>query len=362
MNSMITTEDLKIKVTKTEKSKLKDFVWENLTFGKSFSDHMLVMNYKDGEWQTPEIKPLDNFSLHPATSAFHYGQSLFEGMKAYKQINGDVIVFRPDKNAERMKNSCVRMCMPPIDEELFVQLVLKFVEVEKDWVSDREGYSLYLRPFMFATDPFVGVKESSTYTFCIFGCPVGAYYSEPVNVKIEEYYTRAAVGGVGRAKVTGNYGPTLYPAKLAQDEGYHQLLWTDGQSHEYIEEAGTMNVMFVKNGVVITPTEEYDTILRGVTKRSVIQIAEKWGLKVEERLVGVKEIIEGVDDGSVTEAFGAGTAATIAPIDEIGYRGKNFRLPPVEKYEFANKVAKYIYDIKTGRAEDVFNWNYKVGK
>lgn len=349
-----------IKITPTEKSRINEINWDTLVFGKEFTDHMLVMNYANGTWNAPEIVPFGNLALHPATSALHYGQALFEGLKAYRQVNGDVTVFRPDMNAVRFKESCERMCMPVIDEELFIQTILKFVETEKNWVSDREGYALYLRPFMFATDPYVGIRPSETYTFVIFACPVGQYYSEPVRVKIEEHYTRAAAGGVGRAKVAGNYGAAMYPAKLGQNEGFHQLLWTDGVSHEYIEESGTMNVMFVKNGTIITPTEESDTILRGITKRSVIEVAQHWGLKVEERKVSIKEVIEGIKDGSVTEMFGAGTAATIAPIVKLGYRDEVLELPPVETREFSNKVSQYITDIKLGKAEDIFGWNFKA--
>lgn len=349
-----------IKVNKIEKSRINEVDWDNLTFGSVFTDHMLIMNYADGKWGKPEIKPLSSLSLHPATAALHYGQELFEGIKAYKHKNGKVTVFRPDMNGMRFKESCIRMCMPTMEVETFVQAVTKFTEVEKDWVSDRDKYSLYLRPLMFATDAFVGVRESRNYTFLIIGCPVGAYYNEPVSVKVEEHFTRAALGGVGRAKNAGNYGASLYPTKLAHDEGFKQLLWTDSQTHEYFEESGTMNVMFEMDGVLITPTEDQDTILRGVTKRSVIEIAQHWGLKVEERKVSVKEIIEGIKRGAVTDAFGIGTAATIAPIKSIGYRGEIFELQPVEKRGFSNKVSQYMNDIRHGKTEDIFGWNFAV--
>lgn len=205
-----------IKVTKTTNSHFNQVDWENLPFGKIFSDHMLVMDYKDGQWQQPEILPFGNISIHPATSAIHYGQSIFEGMKANKAENGDVFIFRPDMNAKRFQESCERMCMPVIPEDLFIELVRKMVEVDSNWIPNKEGYSLYIRPFLFATDEFVGIRPSETYKFIIFTCPVGAYYSEPVNVKIEEFYTRASVGGVGRAKTAGNYGASLYPAKIGR--------------------------------------------------------------------------------------------------------------------------------------------------
>lgn len=349
-----------MKITKVAKSRVNEIDWENLSFGSEFTDHMLIMDYKDGKWQTPEVMPFGNLMMHPATSVFHYGQALFEGLKAYRHENGEVTVFRPDMNANRFKESCVRMCMPEIEEDLFTQLVLDFVAIEKEWVSSKEGYSLYLRPFMIATEAHVGVKASDTYKFILFACPVGSYYKEPVNIKIEEHYTRAAQGGIGRAKAAANYGASLYPATLAKKEGFHQLLWTDAISHEYVEEAGTMNVMFVNNGVLITPSEDQDTILRGVTKRSVIEIAQHWGIKIEERKISVKEIIEGIEKGTLSDAFGAGTAATIAPIARISYQDVMYDLPAIEKRELSNKISKFIGDVKTGKTEDIFGWNFKV--
>jgi branched-chain amino acid aminotransferase len=234
------------------------------------------------------------------------------------------------------------------------------VEVDKDWIPNREGFSLYIRPFLFATDEFIGIKPSETYKFMIFTCPVGAYYSEPVNVKIEEFYTRASVGGVGRAKTAGNYGASLYPAKQGQMKGFHQLVWTDGKEHKYIEESGTMNIVFVINGTLVTPSEESDTILRGVTKRSVVEIAKSWGIPVEERKVTVEEIVTAAKNGSLQEAFGAGTAATIASIAKIGYRDEILELPPVETHTISIKIRTYLDDLKAGKVEDAFGWCLKV--
>jgi branched-chain amino acid aminotransferase len=250
--------------------------------------------------------------------------------------------------------------MPVIPEDLFVELVRKLVEVESNWIPSREGYSLYIRPFLYATDEFIGIKPSESYRFMIFTCPVGAYYSEPVNVKIEEFYTRASEGGVGRAKTAGNYGASLFPARKGQMNGYHQLLWTDGKTHEYIEESGTMNIMLVIDGKLITPSEDSDTILRGVTKRSVIELAQHWGMPVEERKISVKELIEAHKNGTLTEAFGAGTAATIAHIAKIGYRDGDLVLPPIEGRVFSNRVFEAMNAIKDGKAEDVFGWTLKV--
>ena len=309
-------QSINIQVSSVSESRISQVDWDNLPFGKVFSDHMLIMDYKDGEWQSPEIVPFGPISIHPATSALHYGQAIFEGMKANKSEAGDVLIFRPDMNAKRFQESCERMSMPIIPENLFVECVRKLVELDREWIPNKPGYSLYIRPFMFSTDEFVGIRPSEHYKFMIFSSPVGAYYNEPVNVLIEEYYTRAAEGGVGRAKAAGNYGASLYPAKQGQLKGYHQLLWTDAKTHEFVEESGTMNIVFVIDGKIITPSEESDTILRGITKRSVLEVAQQWGYEIEERKISVKEVIESIKNGSCTEAFGAGTAATIAHILE----------------------------------------------
>jgi branched-chain amino acid aminotransferase len=353
-------DTLNMRVTLTQASKINQVDWENLPFGKVFSDHMLIMEYANGAWSTPEISEFAPISMHPAMSAIHYGQSIFEGMKANKSENGEVLIFRPEMNARRFAESCERLCMPVIPEGIFVECVRKLVDIDREWIPNKPGYSLYIRPFMFATDEFVGIKPSETYKFVIFTCPVGAYYSEPVKVKIEEQYTRAAKGGVGRAKTAGNYAASLYPAKLGQQNGFHQLVWTDAISHEYIEESGTMNILFVINGKLITPSEESDTILRGITKRSVVELAQAWGMEVEERKVSVKEVISAIQDGSLTEAFGAGTAATIAHIAKIGYKDQLFDLPAIETRTFSNKVGTYLNDLKSGVVEDTFGWILKA--
>lgn len=349
-----------IKVTKVIDSRLGSVDWDNLPFGKVFSDHMLVMDYRDGAWSNPEIVPFERMSFHPATSAIHYGQSIFEGMKAYRSLTDEVALFRPDMNARRFKISCDRMCMPAISEDMFLYCVEQLVSLDRNWIPSRKGYSLYIRPFMFATDDYIGIKPSDTYKFMIFTCPVGHYYAQPLTVKIEEHFTRASIGGVGRAKTAGNYAASLYPAKMAKMEGFDQLIWTDGIEHKYIEESGTMNIMFVIDGKLISPSEDSDTILRGITKRSVIEIARDWGMTVEERQVSVKEIIESIKNGSLTEAFGAGTAATIAQIQRIGYRGELFNLPEIESREFSHKVYAHLNNIKSGEVTDAFNWIRKV--
>ncbi|MCB0479508.1 MAG: branched-chain amino acid aminotransferase [Crocinitomicaceae bacterium] len=349
-----------IDIQKVGNSRVNEIDFENLPFGREFSDHMFVMDYADGKWGTPKIIPFGNIQIHPATSALHYGQSIFEGMKAYRNKENEAFLFRPDMNIKRMNISCQRMCMPEIPEEIFMEALKTLVSIDKQWIPDTEGGSLYIRPFMFATDEYVGIKPSDNYRFMIFTCPVGGYYSTPVKVKLERHYTRAARGGVGQAKTAGNYAASLYPAKLAQQQGYHQLLWTDGLSHEYIEESGTMNVCFMINGKLITPSEDSDTILKGITKRSVIEIAKSWGVEVEERPVKVAEVIDAIENGSLTEMFGAGTAATIAHIEILGVEGRDYVLPAIEGREFSNKVNDYLTNLKKGKIEDPFNWNIKL--
>lgn len=353
-------DTLDIRASRVETSKINQVDWANLPFGKVFSDHMLVMDYADGKWQQPEILPFGTVALHPATSAIHYGQSIFEGMKANRTESGDILIFRPDMNAKRFAESCERMCMPVIPEDLFVELVRKMVEFDSNWVPTQEGYSLYIRPFLFATDEFIGIKPSEHYKFMIFTCPVGAYYSQPVNVKVEEHYTRAAAGGVGRSKTAGNYAASLYPAKLAQEQGFHQLLWTDAKEHRFIEESGTMNICFMIDGTLITPSEDDDTILRGVTKRSVVDLAKHWGIPVQERKVEVSEIIEAARSGKLQDAFGAGTAATIAHVAKLGFRDEIFELPSIESREFSNRVKNYLDALKAGKIADELGWCLKV--
>lgn len=356
----MSTKTMNIKVTRTSKSRIKEIDFDNLPFGKYFADHMLVMDYADGKWGEPEIVPFGNIEIHPATSALHYGQSIFEGLKAQRTESGEVVVFRPDMNAKRFKESAERMCMVPVSEEIFLEGIRSLIELDREWVPTKDGTSLYIRPFLFATDDYVGIRPSEKYKFMIINSPVGAYYSEPVKVKIETYYTRAAEGGVGRAKAAGNYGASLYPAKLGQEKGYRQLLWTDAKTHSFIEESGTMNVMFMINDVLITPSEDSDTILKGITKRSVIEIAKSWGIKVEERKVSVAEIVEAADSGKLQDAFGVGTAATIAPIIAIGYQDRDLILPGLETRTVSQKIAAYVSDYKAGKTDDKFGWLMKI--
>src|SRR5690554_760971 len=358
LNTNIVEKVHAIDVEETAKSRINQVDFNNLNFGKIMSDHMLVADYEDGEWQTAKIVPYGDLPMSPASSCIHYGQSIFEGIKAYKLKSGQISIFRPDQNLERFNKSAARLAMPEIPEEIFIDGMRKLISLDSQWVPATEGSSLYIRPFMFATEAALGVHPSSSYRFIIITSPVGSYYSKPIRLKVETHYTRAAEGGVGFSKNAGNYALSLYPTKLAQEEGFDQLIWTDAREHAYIEEAGTANLIFRIGDTIITPQQE--TILRGITRLTIMEIAEKWGLKTESRKVSVKELIEGIKAGIVTEAFAAGTAATITPISEISYEGTLYTLPDVENREFSNKVLRYLNDLRYGIIEDEFGWNLMV--
>jgi len=317
------------------------------------------MDFIDGKWQEPVIEPFKELHMSPASLVLHYGQSIFEGMKAFRNKDGDVTLFRPEMNIERMNRSAERMCMPQIPEDLFLMGLKELVELDRDWIPTDEDSSLYIRPFMFATDEYIGVKSSDTFRFMIFSCPVKAYYTEPVKVKIETEFSRAFDGGTGNVKSAGNYSAALYPAKLAQDAGYHQLIWTDAREHKYIEESGTMNVFFEIEGELITPPTG-DTILAGITRDSLIQLAKDKGKPISVRPVTVEEIVKAGREGRITDAFGAGTAATIAHIKSIAYGDENFELPALHERGFSNEVRKIFEDIKRLRVADVHGWVVKV--
>ncbi len=354
------TETLDINITKTNHSRLADTDFNNLPFGKIFTDHMLLADYADGEWKNFEIVPYGAIPLSPAISALHYGQAFFEGIKAYKHADGKVSVFRPDKNAIRFNKSAERLCMPALPEEIFVQSIAALVDLDRDWIPTAPNHSLYIRPAMFATDPFLGVNPSATYKYMVLTCPVGPYFAKTLRVKIEEKYTRAAEGGFGYAKAAGNYGGAMLPGKKAVEEGFDQLIWTDGKSHQFVEEMGAANVMFVLDGKLITPSLELQTILDGVTRDTVIALANEWGFPVEQRRVAVAEIIEGARNGKLTDAFGAGTAATIAPVGSISYNGEEYFLSDPKTREFSQKVLRTLDGIRYGRLEDTHGWNYIV--
>lgn len=348
-----------IKIEKTTNSKLQSLAAGDLKFGKTFTDHMLICDFENGQWKEPEIIPYQNISIDPSTSFIHYGQSIFEGLKAHKGPNGEILLFRPMANFERLNKSADRMCMAKVPEWVYSEGLKEIINLDKDWIPSGEESALYIRPFLFGTEAFLGVKASSSYRFMIILSPVGAYYSKPVKVKIEKQYSRAMAGGVGSAKTSGNYAASIYPAKKGLEEGYDQLIWTDAKDHEKIEESGTMNVMFVLDDKLITPKLS-SSILPGITRDSILTIARSWGLEVEERDVYVKEIVEGIKAGKLSEAFGVGTAATIAHIATIGYDGIDYDLPGIETREVSNKLAAYLNDYKRGRIEDKFGWLTEV--
>ncbi|GIV28538.1 MAG: putative branched-chain-amino-acid aminotransferase [Bacteroidia bacterium] len=352
-----------IQINALDYSRVVKYNINEVPFGKVFTDHMFIADYKEGHWQNLRIVPYQKFEMSYAMSALHYGQAIFEGMKAFRQDNGDVVVFRMRDNWARLNRSAVRMAMPEVPEEIFVEGLLQLLKLDKVWVPDSENGSLYIRPFMIATEEAIGVKISSEYQFIIIASPAGVYYSKPIKALIQNTFYRSVKGGIGYVKAAGNYGRSLYPTKLAQDRGYQQILWLDAEKGRYIEEAGTMNVMFVKNGTLITP-ELTDTLLSGITRDSVLKLARKMGIPTEERRVSVEEILTGIEKGEVTEAFGVGTAATVAHITTIGREEgdliRDYVLPPVEERKYSHLFDKTLRDIRKGRIPDEFGWLIKV--
>ena len=351
---------LEMDIIKTEVSRVSSVDFNNIPFGKIFSDHMFMVDYKDGKWQQPQIRPYGNLEMSPAISGLHYGQAIFEGLKAYRREDGKILVFRPLDNFNRMNRSAERMCMPDFPEDLFMGALDKLLSLDKDWVPSAEGCSLYIRPVMFATTAEIKVKTAEEYKFVILTCPVGPYYPEPVRVLIQQKFTRACEGGVGYAKAAGNYGAALYPAKLAQDKGYHQLIWTDAKEHKYIEESGTMNIMFRLGDTLVTPPLNFNTILPGITRDSVLELARNRGMQIEERSVTVDEIVDACKSGLLLEAFGAGTAATIAHIEVIGYNGTDYQLPEVTEQSFSSILLDELTSLRIGKKEDPYGWVYEI--
>jgi len=347
-----------IKITKVKNSKLADLDANNLPFGKYFTDHMLEVNYKNEEWGQLEIKPYQPISIDPACAAIHYGQSIFEGIKAYKNEEGETFIFRPIDNFKRFNISAERMEMPQVPEEIFMEGMRQLVKIDEDWIPHRPDHSLYIRPFMFATDNVIGVKPGRSYKFLIILSPTGPYYSAPMRIYVEQKYVRAVRGGVGFAKNAGNYGASMYATEEAKRKGYDQVLWTDAFEHKYVQECGTMNVFFIINNKAITPALE-DTILAGVTRASVIQLIEDMGIEVEERLISIDEITGAYKNGQLSEVFGTGTAATISMVKELCYNDFVMTFE-TEKWKIAPQVGRTLNDIKEGKADDKYGWLWKV--
>lgn len=344
-------------------TRLHEVDWNNLEFGKYFTDHMLICDYDDGQWQQPQIVPFGDFPISPVALALHYGQTIFEGMKAFRMDSRggeDVInIFRMEKHFERMALSAERLCMPVVPREVFIDGLRQLVALDKAWTPRAEGSALYIRPFMIATEARLRVKVSSSYRFFIVATPVGAYFEQPVRVKVERTFVRAPRGGTGYAKCGGNYGASMYPTQRAREEGYDQVLWTDAKENRFIEESGAMNVMFVIDNVLVTPPLS-DSILDGVTRDSLLKLARRRGLRVEERPVDVEALKAAFAEGRISEAFGTGTAAVISPIGVIGIDGVDYALPAAGKPGIGSGLKEELEKIRHGRAADVENWNFLV--
>jgi branched-chain amino acid aminotransferase len=354
--SINTENEIDIVTVPTSKISTVDF--ENLSFGTTFTDHMFVCDFREGKWQKPQIKPYEPFLLDPSAKVFHYGQAIFEGMKAYKDEHDAVWLFRPDQNLDRFNKSAVRMAMPEVPEEIFMNGLHKLVALEKEWVKKGLGNTLYIRPFMIAIGSGVIAAPSTQYRFMIILSPARSYYSGEVKVLIAEHFSRAANGGIGAAKAAGNYSAQFYPTKLANEQGFQQIIWTDDATHTKLEEAGTMNVFFRINDTLYTaPTSE--RILDGVTRKSLIALAKREGIQLEERSVLVSELIAAAKDGSLKEIFGAGTAAVVNPIVGFSYQEVYYELPKLEK-SIALELKEKLTNIQYKLAEDTFGWTVKV--
>lgn len=352
----------KISIEKTNMPKPKPDM-NKLGFGNYFTDHMFIMDYTEGKgWHDPRIVPYQNLSLDPATMVFHYGQAIFEGLKAYKAVDGRILLFRPEQNMRRINISNERMCIPKIDEEFAVEAVKELVKVDKDWIPEAEGTSLYIRPFIIATDPYLGVRPSHTYQFIIILSPVGAYYPEginPVKIYVESNYVRAVRGGTGYAKTPGNYAASLKAQVEAHEKGYTQVLWLDGIERKYVEEVGTMNVFFKIGGKVVTPALQ-GSILPGITRDSTIQLLRSWGIEVEERSISIEEVYEAHSRGILEEVFGTGTAAVISPVGELNWNGNIITINEGKTGELSARIYETITGIQYGKIEDKFGWIQEV--
>ncbi|WP_136798769.1 branched-chain amino acid aminotransferase [Desulfosediminicola ganghwensis] len=358
-------EDLEVTLEKLADDKSKEKPSQDkLGFGQHFTDHMFLMKWnRENGWHDAKICPYGDFTLDPAAVVFHYGQAIFEGMKAYKGDGGQVYLFRPEDNFERMNSSAIRMCMPRIPVDQVLKSLKALLYLEKNWIPESEGASLYIRPTMIGTEPFLGVRPSAEYYFYIILSPVGAYYSEgfnPTKIYVSDEHVRAVKGGVGNVKTAGNYAASLYTSELAKKEGYTQVLWLDACEHKYIEEVGTSNIFFMIGDELVTPPLE-GSILGGITRNSVLKLAESWGVKTVEREIAIDEVLAATEDGSLKEAFGTGTAAVISPVGELFYKDKAYSINNGETGELSRRLFDELQDIQGGRREDPFNWVVRVG-
>ena len=342
-----------IKISKVEKSRVHDFSFENIKFGHTFSDHMFMADYIDGKWTNLEVLPTQALQIHPGNMTFHYGQSFFEGMKATKGSDGTPYLFRLDKYSERLNATSKRLCMPAIPDSVFLDGLRELVTLDQAWIPPQTGSALYLRPFMIAMDNHIGVRPSNTYKFMILTLPAGPYYGRPVSLRVETEHIRAANGGIGEAKAAGNYAAAMYPTRLAQEAGYDQVLWLDAKEFKYIQEVGTMNIFFVIGDKVITPATD-GSILKGITRLSIIDILEDRGYTVEQRPISIDEVIDAHISGTLKECFGSGTAAVVAIVNKIGYKSQDYVLD--DSFPIATLVKETINGIRSGEIDDKFNW------
>lgn len=347
-------------IEKSSNLRIGNFDPENFDFGDHFIDHMVICEYENGQWNEPKLMPYGPLSFTPANMTFNYGQACFEGMKAYKDKEGNVFLFRPEKNFKRINKSAVRLAMPEVPEEVFMNGLKALMDVDRAWIPSGEGTSLYIRPLIFATEEALKARISNKYMFAIVATPVKSYYTKPVSVKISDYYSRAASGGVGAAKAAGNYAGAFYPTQLAIKEGYEQVIWTDDATHEYFEESGTMNVFVRINNTIYTPKTS-DKILDGVTRDSFIQLAKRRGIEVVEGDVKVKDVLDAHAKGELKEVWGVGTAVVTSVFEALGYKDEKYELPKLPEGEsYAMLLKKDLVDIQTNTAEDPFGWRVKV--
>ncbi len=348
-----------IPITKVERSKVDALDFDNIPLGTTFTDHMFICDYENGEWVNPRIVPMGLIPTHPAAMALHYGQAIFEGMKAYKDTEGEPMLFRPEQNAKRLNLSADRMGMPNFPEELFVEGLKELVTLEHNWIPPHQGSALYLRPFMYADEPFIGMRAATAYKFIIMASPSGPFFSKRIKLWAEKQFIRAAHGGTGEAKAAGNYAAAIRPTELAKDKGYDQVLWLDAAEHKYIQEVGTMNIFFKINGEFITP-ELDGSVLHGITRASVIDLLRSMGYKVTEQKITLDQIREASNNGTLEEAFGTGTAVGIAYIQEIGLEGETIHVS--DESPVGLKVNDTLNAIKTGLIKDNFGWMLKTRK
>ncbi|WP_138431676.1 branched-chain amino acid aminotransferase [Fodinibius saliphilus] len=344
-----------LNITKTSNSRLTEVNLDDPGFGRVFSDHMLEVEYSDGYWKEAEIKPFGNIEVTPALNTLHYAQSVFEGMKAYYIDQETINLFRPEQNYERMVRSCERMCIPVLDRETFMEGLTELIKLDHKWVPKKDGNTLYIRPLACAFDPVISASIAESYRFFIMTSPVGAYYNKAVRLTSSQNFVRAAKGGVGFAKASGNYAASFYPAKKAQENGFDQVLWLDAKEHKYVEEVGTMNIFFVIDGVLVTP-ELNGTILPGITRDSILQLADYWDMPFEERRITIDEVMEAGRDGVLDEVFGAGTAAVISPVKEVHHDGESVTFDTEERGAVGKKLYDTLTGIQQGKIDDPFDW------